>query len=351
VSVEGLSESAASIRHLVRAAGDQGLQLDEGPSAGAPIFHARVPVGHAQCQWERAVRALGPSVPLMVAQKRPDDRISPLYFAAMSCRTLGEALQVTVRYWPYATDGCRARLIYRGRTVQLQLAPEGPPSLGARLGTEYLLADLARSGHELSGGAWRPAELVLGHRPPVALDAWERACGVSTRVEPGPSRLVMSVESLEQPVSSRMPAAVGRFFHDVLDWLTPRPTIAITVTERVGALLADETTATMPPLDEIAQRLAMSTRSLRRQLAAEGTSYQDLLDRVRRDEAVHQLAHEMRQIKAIALAVGFSDPRGFRRAFKRWTGLTPQQFRERHRVRRRAPWQAAASAISDRRGP
>jgi AraC-like DNA-binding protein len=352
VSVEALSESAASIRHLVRAAGGHGLQLDEGPSAGAPIFHARVPVGHAQLQWERAVRALGPSVPLMVAQKRPDDRISPLYFAAMSCPTLGEALQVAVRYWSYATDGCRARLVYRGRMVQLQLVPEGPPSLGARLGTEYLLADLARSGHELSGGEWRPVELVLGHRPPVTLDAWESACGVPTRVDPESSRLVMSVDSLQQPVGSRVPAAVGRFFLDVLDWLTPRATIAMTMTERVRELLTDELMATMPPpLDEIAQRLAMSTRSLRRQLAAEGTSYQDLVDRVRRDEAVRQLGHEMRQIKAIARAIGFSDPRGFRRAFKRWTGLTPQQFRERHRVRCRTPRQSAASAISDRRGP
>lgn len=95
----------------------------------------------------------------------------------------------------------------------------------------------------------------------------------------------------------------------------------------------------------------MSTRSLRRQLAAEGTSYQDLHDRIRRDEAVRQLAYDTRQIKAIARAVGFSDPRGFRRAFKRWTGLTPQQFRERHHVRCPTPWQTAPSPISDRRGP
>jgi AraC-like DNA-binding protein len=251
----------------------------------------------------------------------------------MSCRTLGEALQIAVRYWSYATDGCRATLARRGRMVQLRLDLQGPASLGARLGTEYLLADLARSGRELSGGEWRPAELVLGHRPPIALDAWEGACGVPTRVDPTSAGLIMSEDSLEQPVRSRVAPAVGRFFFDVLDWLTPRPAVAMTTSERLTAMLADEHGTGRPPFDEIAQRLAMSTRSLRRQLAAEGTSYQHLLDGMRRDEALRQLIQDARQIKAIGRAIGFSDVRGFRRAFKRWTGLTPQQFRDRHRQR------------------
>jgi AraC-like DNA-binding protein len=270
----------------------------------------------------------------MVTHKRPEDHISPLYFAAMSCRTLGEVVQVVVRRWAYATDGYRTALVRRGRTVQLRLDPLCPPSLGARLGVEYLLADLARSGHELSGGEWYPTELVLGHRPPIALDAWESACGVPTRVDAASPGLVMSLDSLEQPVRCAVAPAAGRFFLDVLDWLTPRPVVAVTATERVATILADARGASTPPLDHIAQRLAMSTRSLRRHLATEGTSYQRLLDDRRRDEAIRQLTRDAHQIKAVARAVGFSDPRGFRRAFRRWTGLTPQQFLDRRRQHR-----------------
>src|ERR1700704_5731420 len=143
-----MSESAASIRQLVRTVAGHGLELEEGPSFGQPIFHARVAVSHVQRQWERAVRVVGPSLPLLVAHKRPEDHISPLFFAAMSCRTLRQALQVTVNHWPYATDACRARLIPRGRSVQLRLDAAVPASLGARVGVEYLLADLAHSGRE-----------------------------------------------------------------------------------------------------------------------------------------------------------------------------------------------------------
>src|SRR5689334_12504220 len=124
-----MSESAASIRQLARAVAGHGVRIDEGPSSGQPIFHARVAVDHAQRQWESAVRVVGPSLPLLVAHKRPEDHISPLYFAAMSCRTLRQALHLTVDHWSYATDACRARLIPRGRAVQLRLDEAMPASL------------------------------------------------------------------------------------------------------------------------------------------------------------------------------------------------------------------------------
>jgi AraC-like DNA-binding protein len=82
-------------------------------------------------------------------------------------------------------------------------------------------------------------------------------------------------------------------------------------------------------VEQVAAELALSTRSLHRQLASEGTSYQRLLDDVRCSEAIRQTLDGHRPLKAIAAAVGFADPRAFRRAFKRWTGSSPQAFRLR----------------------
>jgi AraC-like DNA-binding protein len=325
------------VRHLIRVVASRGLLLDEGPSAGAPILRARIPVAHAQQQWERAVRAFGPTLPLVVAHKRPEDHISPLFFAAMSCRTIGEALEVIVQHWGYATDGCRAALIRTGCSTQLRLELQGPASLGARLGVEYLLADLVRSGYELSGGQWRPIGLVLGHRPPLSLERWSEACGVATRVDPGSPGVVMSEDSLALPVRAQIPPAVGRFFRELVAWLAPISPAEPTVTERVTTVLTDVLDAAAPAFpacEDVAQRLAMSTRSLRRQLAAENTCYAKLVDELRREEALRRIAHEASLIKAVACSLGFSDLRGFRRAFKRWTGLTPQQFRDRRRERR-----------------
>jgi len=317
-----------SVRRLIRIAERHGLSLDEGPTAGEPAFSSRVPLSHAHRLWERAVRVLGPSLPLLVANAH-DEQLCLLGFAARSCTTIGEAVRLTAEHWGYVTEACLATVVRRAGAVHLHLAAPGPMPLGARLATEYRLATLARAGRELSGGTWRPTAIVLGHRPPIDLDAWESVCGVPVQVAQEPPGLVIAESSLAQPVRAGMSREAGRFFVELLEWYTPRPRAAPSVAERVRDALARNLATTAPTVEQVAAELALSARSLHRQLAADGTSYQRLLDDVRCNEAIRQALDDHRPFKAIAAAVGFADPRAFRRAFKRWTGTTPQQFRMR----------------------
>ena len=82
-----------------------------------------------------------------------------------------------------------------------------------------------------------------------------------------------------------------------------------------------------PSMDAIATMLNMTGRTLRRRLEAEGTSYQDLLDRVRRTMAEDYLNSTQLSTDDIAPILGFCDAASFRNAFRRWTGMTPSQFR------------------------
>jgi AraC-like DNA-binding protein len=97
----------------------------------------------------------------------------------------------------------------------------------------------------------------------------------------------------------------------------------------VAAALGRDLGAVTPTVEQVAVELGLSARSLHRQLAAEGMSYQRVLDELRCNEAMRQAIDERRPFKVIASAVGFADPRAFRRAFKRWTGTSPRQFRLR----------------------
>lgn len=319
------SESVFAVRRLIAAAGARGLVLDEGPTAGVPAFHARVSLTHAQRLWERAVRELGPSLPLAVAAS-VDEYLCPMQFAAMSCATLGEVLELTVAHWRYLTEGFGARAVRAGGAVRLQLDPPADPPLGVRVGVEYLLATLARAGRELAGAAWRPCELVLGHCPPVSLDAWQAVCGVPVSLGEAPA-LVFPEDALGAPLGGRMSSGAGRFFREMIAWYTPR--LSPTLAERVAAALSRDLGGAAPTVEQVAAELGVSARTLHRQLAAEGASYQRVLDGLRCTEAIRQAADQRRPFKAIAAAVGFGDPRAFRRAFKRWTGSTPQQFRMR----------------------
>lgn len=83
-----------------------------------------------------------------------------------------------------------------------------------------------------------------------------------------------------------------------------------------------------PDIDEVARSLCMASRTMRRKLDEEGTSYSGLLSSVRCALAVDYLSTSLLEVEDIASALGFSDVAGFRHAFKRWTGKTPSQYRQ-----------------------
>jgi len=98
------------------------------------------------------------------------------------------------------------------------------------------------------------------------------------------------------------------------------------VTRRVYQELT-RTPGRFPDIEEIAQSLCMTSRTLRRKLEAEGASYSELLTGVRKALAVDYLGTTALSIEDIALTLGFSDAVSFRHAFKRWTGKTPNDVR------------------------
>jgi AraC-like DNA-binding protein len=95
----------------------------------------------------------------------------------------------------------------------------------------------------------------------------------------------------------------------------------------VRRLLAARTELRGATAEQVAARLGQSVRTLARRLEAEGTSYRELLDRMRQQAAEHALAHDDRPIADIADRLGFASPQSFNRAFKRWTGTTAAAYR------------------------
>lgn len=78
----------------------------------------------------------------------------------------------------------------------------------------------------------------------------------------------------------------------------------------------------------IADQIHTTTRTLRRKLIEEGTSFQELKDSVRRDEAIHYLSQPDLPISQIARKLGFTEAAAFTRAFRHWTGISPSAYRK-----------------------
>lgn len=84
-------------------------------------------------------------------------------------------------------------------------------------------------------------------------------------------------------------------------------------------------------LKSMAAVLKMTAPTLRRRLWQEGTSFLDIKDGLRRDAAIRELERSALPLQQIAERLGFSETSAFHRAFKKWTGVAPGEYRQRHR--------------------
>ena len=101
-----------------------------------------------------------------------------------------------------------------------------------------------------------------------------------------------------------------------------------TYTERVVELLVARREHTAPSMAFIARELRASVRSLRRRLDEEGTSYRSLIQTAQFELARSMLRNPELTLQAVAYDLGFTDASSFHRAFVRWAGVTPANYRE-----------------------
>ncbi len=114
--------------------------------------------------------------------------------------------------------------------------------------------------------------------------------------------------------------------------LFTQPRVDFSLSGALKRLLRRSLKHGFPTIDEAAEQMHMTKRTLIRRLAEEGAAYQKLKDAVRRDRAVYLLAKNELSINEVAEQVGFSDSAVFARAFKSWTGCSPRDYKQNNKV-------------------
>jgi AraC-like DNA-binding protein len=98
---------------------------------------------------------------------------------------------------------------------------------------------------------------------------------------------------------------------------------------RIRRRLRQSLPGDLPEFEALADEMNLTPATLRRRLHEEGTFYQSIKDQLRRDLAIGYLSHSKRSAMDIGLELGFSERSAFHRAFKKWTGASPGEFRRR----------------------
>lgn len=121
--------------------------------------------------------------------------------------------------------------------------------------------------------------------------------------------------------------ALSTFLVTQLDELANTQVLTQPLIEKVRRAISGLLPGGAPKLEAVAAELAMSKRTLQRQLSSADTNFAQLVDETRHLLAKELLAQRQRPVGEISFLLGFSEPSAFHRAFKRWTGTTPTRFR------------------------
>ena len=245
-------------------------------------------------------------------------------FAMLSSDSLRRALRFAVDYHQLSTPLADCRFIEDGADGPAwDIRPIPHPMLFGPLYefvVELYLGIFCSLHGELTGGPYRPAFVRLTYTP--------RSAPGGVPVHRGPeNRLPLDPTSLDRPARLRSPA-VNRMLVDICNTELEQLKRRTGVAGQVRELLMENACR---PLDiwAAAARLNMSERSLRRRLTEEGVSLSELKDELRLQLAIELLRDTRLTMEDIAESLAFSDAASFRRAFRRWTGEAPQDYRDR----------------------
>lgn len=188
------------------------------------------------------------------------------------------------------------------------------------IGFVYMLEQLLEASPE-------GAEIHFRGPPPPYADILVREVPVPVRYQQSRDALILSRELLAaQPRLADPQAAALAREQCELEFRRWRSDQEGPLPERVRAALRDHPTP-LPDLAAMADRLAVSPRTLKRHLQQAGLTYRQLQDDALYRHACKQLADRRKRISDVAFALGYSDVANFSRAFKRWSGQTPKQYR------------------------
>ena len=247
-----------------------------------------------------------------------------LGYAALNCATLGDAMTNVARYYAVMRKGARFSLDVTNETASITFHTLAGPAAIPRPEAELAVTRVCAGIRALVGGDWAPCETHFAHDGPAGKDEYESFFKSPVRFRMDANRLLLKRRDFK-----RRNEAADRRLYEILrlrmEDLLPHEEsddLVGKVREEVARLLSEGA-----PLAEVAKRLGVGARTLQRRLRDRGLGFNGIVDDVRRERSFLYLQREDLTVSEIAFRLGYSEASAFDRAFRRWSGTSPLQFR------------------------
>lgn len=270
--------------------------------------------------------------------------LGALSYAVLNAPTVDTALRNLERYAHTHMPGVEVAVTVEGDACTLLYNLPLSDRETCRQNSEAAAAVALQLLRRLAGPDWRPRRVLFGHRRPRDTAVHEQVFGVlPTFGADVAAALLFDAKTLDQAV----PGADRRLLPIVqrhLDELLASVGGADAWLSRLRALVARSVCDGHPAIEGIARRVGLSERTLQRRLGERGLLWKDVVLDVRRELAQGYLSQSETSLTEIAFLLGYSELSAFDRAFRKWTGVTPMEWRRRAARGPAGQWDSARSS-------
>lgn len=245
--------------------------------------------------------------------------------ACINCPDLGQFLQRCTEFHALVNDCVAMELLRDGDTASYSMTPR-PGMVDA---DDFIIMILLSITHRLA--SWAIGQTValesvaISRERPSYAHEYNFLFMAPVQFAQNTNSIRFSANYLDMPIR-RDNHELEQFLNQSSMRLMSNPDLDNSLVSRIRSMIKHDVDGQFPEFELVADKLHLTTATLRRRLRAEGSSYQQLKDDIRRDTAIHLLSRGTVSMEQVAENVGFSEPTSFFRAFKRWTGVTPRAY-------------------------
>ncbi|QKZ15806.1 AraC family transcriptional regulator [Spirosoma sp. KUDC1026] len=327
------SLSIASVNLILFAARQQGVDTDAMiQTVGIRPEQLRDPDGRVairqmQALWREIIAQTGdPNLSLRLGEMINPVAVGVLAYVMMHSPTLGQAFEKLCQYQDIVCDGSRTSGRQVGDQFWLSLHITSPDIIYPDYVFNSELSIYLSAMRAMTGLPVAAQEIRLAYPRPTNIEEHERVFAPARLIfDADETVMVLDASLLTTPVLNASPSLFAMFENHAEELLRrlQTPTLSARVRAEILRLMKGEE----PTLATVADRLALGVRTLQLHLKAEGTTYQHLLDEIRKEMAIRHIRECNLSTTDIAYLLGFTEPSVFFRAFKKWTGQTPGAYR------------------------
>ena len=255
-----------------------------------------------------------------------------LGYVTSNSQTYGEALNRLIRYQQIRTSAVSFSIDIIGADVHLAynyLIKKVSPQ-NRRQESEEMMSTMLHVGRKVTGVEWTLREIHFEHAQPENVSEHERIFRAPVHFNKPLTKFIFDKSVLELPLVEADLILGSLLERQAEELLSKSPQHGFFV-HQVRQLIRDGLPVGEARIETVCRKLGNSMRTLQRKLREEDTSYQALLEATQRELSEFYLHKPEIALGEISYLLGFSQPSAFHRAFRRWTGLTPKEFRQRQK--------------------